>query len=141
MLWVVLLGTWLSSELLYVTHLATILFSGWELPISWATPDEDGRGHGGPKRAGRLKLNYTSNGPGCHPVWDVRKDLQIRFLCSNIPQQEVDWRTNTSSKLWELVSAHDKIRRSVHTPFARAITKTIQVIDVWSKNAKQTKVS
>jgi len=116
---------YLSNKL--SSHLESL---GWELPISWATSDEDNRGYGGPKRAGRLKLIYTSTGPGCHPVWDVREELMRRFLCSNVPQQEVDWRTNSGSKLWEMVSAHDRMHRGINSPLIRA-TQALKVLDAW----------
>ncbi|CAN0531115.1 unnamed protein product, partial [Laminaria digitata] len=52
---------------------------GWELPISWTTPDSDH--NGGPRHFGRLTLTYSSDPTkGCAPIWDLRETLAARFL-------------------------------------------------------------
>ena len=55
---------------------------GWQLPTTWATEDHELEGDGGPRRFGRLKLNYTSDPKfGCNPNAALRKKLTERFLC------------------------------------------------------------
>ncbi|CAM9445420.1 unnamed protein product, partial [Phaeothamnion confervicola] len=52
---------------------------GWELPMSWTSPD-DGR-NGGPRRFGRLTLTYCSDpAEGCAPIWSMRRELKRHVL-------------------------------------------------------------
>lgn len=59
---------------------------GWELPLSWTTPDTDH--NGGPRRCGRLTLRYSSDpAKGCAPIWKLRETLISRVLVGDKPQK------------------------------------------------------
>lgn len=84
--------------------------AGWELPLGWATPDEDNGGRGGPSRSGRLKLIYTSKGPGCFPVWEVRGEKRVEsgreegVRDKAEPQMErcIVWEASGGAAVWEM---------------------------------------
>jgi hypothetical protein len=71
---------WLDET--YRWSQSDIAVPGWELPISWSTEDEDLKGEGGPRRFGRLQLEYTSDAAhGCEANRALRSQLKMRFLC------------------------------------------------------------
>lgn len=59
---------------------------GWELPLSWTTPDTNP--NGGPRHCGRLTLRYSSDpATGCAPKWKLREALTAHVLAGDKPQK------------------------------------------------------
>eukprot|EP00903_Cladosiphon_okamuranus_P017705 g16304.t1 len=91
---------------------------GWELPLSWTTPD-DGQ-NGGPRHCGRLMLQYSSDpAKGCAPKWKLRESLMTRVLAGDKPQKLRDdccrWAKGTcpnSARDCRWLHAHDPNRKT-----------------------------
>eukprot|EP00752_Nemacystus_decipiens_P004848 g4411.t1 len=78
---------------------------GWELPLSWTTPD-NGQ-NGGPRHCGRLTLRYSSDpATGCAPIWKLRESLMARVLAGEKPQKLFSHRHRLA---FELRARQDRI--------------------------------
>ncbi|CAM9219645.1 unnamed protein product [Ectocarpus fasciculatus] len=75
---------WVNEE--YSWSYAQRPVPGWELPMSWTTPDS--AHNGGPRHCGRLTLRYSSDpATGCAPKWKLRETLMAHVLAGDNPHK------------------------------------------------------